>query len=97
MQKQSATYIITNHRHGILYVGVTGNLQQRIFTHREGQQSGFAKKYGLKMLVWYELHGDMNAAIMAEKQIKTWKRGQKIELIEKMNPCWDDLYEQLVR
>ncbi len=92
---QPVVYIITNHRHGTLYTGVTSNLARRMFEHREGLIDGFSKKYALKSLVWYETQETMVAAITREKQIKAWKRGWKIELIEKMNPRWLDLYEDL--
>ncbi len=92
---QPAVYIITNHRHGTLYTGVTSNLPQRIYQHREGLFAGFAKKYNLKTLIWYEIHETMLEAIKKEKQIKKWKRGWKITEIERMNPTWADLYEDL--
>ncbi len=92
---QPIVYIITNHRHGTLYTGVTSNLARRMYEHREGLVDGFSKKYDLKMLIWYEVHDTMITAITREKQIKVWKRGWKIELIEKMNPMWLDLYEDL--
>ena len=92
---QPVVYIITNHRHGTLYIGVTSNLARRMFEHREGVVEGFSKRYGLNMLIWYEVHDTMEAAIVREKQIKKWKRGWKIELIEKLNPVWADLYGDL--
>ena len=92
---QPIVYIITNHRHGTLYTGVTSNLAKRMYEHREGLLDGFSKQYGLKMLIWYEGHDLMLSAIAREKQIKAWKRSWKIELIEQMNPTWDDLYEHL--
>jgi len=92
---QPAVYIITNHRHGTLYTGVTSNLPQRIYQHHEGLLPGFAKKYNLKSLIWYEVHQTMPEAIKREKQIKKWKRGWKITEIERMNPMWNDLYEDL--
>ncbi len=93
---QPVVYIITNHRHGTLYTGVTSNLARRMYEHREGLIEGFSKQYDLKMLIWYEVHNTMIAAITREKQIKAWKRGWKIELIEKMNPMWLDLHDDLV-
>ena len=89
---QPAVYIITNHLHGTLYTGVTSNLAKRIFEHKEGLIQGFSKQYAFKTLVWYEVNETMLAAITREKQIKKWNRQWKINLIEKMNPKWIDLY-----
>ena len=85
-------YIVTNHRKGTLYTGVTSNLIQRIWQHKEGTFEGFSKEHGLHRLVYYELHGTMDDAMTREKRVKKWKRAWKIELIEKMNPAWLDLY-----
>jgi putative endonuclease len=92
---QPAVYILANHRHGTLYVGVTSSLPHRIWQHRSGAIEGFSKRFGLKMLVWYELHQAITSAIQREKQIKAWKRDWKIKLIECANPMWQDLYENL--
>jgi putative endonuclease len=81
--------------HGTLYVGVTSDLPGRVWQHREGVADGFTKRYGVKRLVWYEVHATMEAAITREKQIKEWKRAWKIELIEAMNPKWRDLFEEI--
>ena len=97
MAKQPCVYIITNHRHGTLYIGVTSDLNHRMWQHRADEFEGFSKRYGLTVLVWYEMHDEMATAIVREKQIKKWNRGWKIELIEKMNPGWLDLYESLNR
>ena len=88
-----AVYIMASRRNGTLYLGVTGNLPQRAYQHREGLIDGFAKKYGCKMLVWYESHEEMGAAIAREKEVKKWRRAWKLDLIEKRNPQWRDLYE----
>ena len=85
-------YIVTNHRKGTLYVGVTSNLIQRVWQHKEGVYKGFTKEHGLHRLVWYELHSTMDIATPREKRVKAWKRAWKIELIEGMNPGWLDLY-----
>jgi putative endonuclease len=74
---------------------VTSDLGRRAWEHREGLYPGFTKRYGLKVLVWYEHYDQMIDAIAREKQIKNWTRAWKIELIEKMNPVWRDLYEEL--
>jgi putative endonuclease len=97
MAKQPCVYIITNHRYGTLYIGVTSDLSHRMWQHRAGEFEGLSKRYGLKALVWYEMHDEMATAIVREKQLKKWNRGWKIELIEKMNPLWHDLYESLNR
>jgi len=88
-------YIITNERNGTLYTGVTTVLKGRIWQHKEGIVDGFSKKYGLKRLVWYEVHDDLNEAIKREKQIKKWKRKWKLRMIEEMNPQWRDLSDSL--
>jgi predicted GIY-YIG superfamily endonuclease len=87
---------MANKRNGTLYAGVTANLPKRAFEHREGLISGFSKKYGCKMLVWYEVHETMIAAIAREKQIKAGSRAKKLALIEALNPNWNDLYESLI-
>ena len=79
-----------------MYVGVTSNLVQRIWQHKEEQVDGFTKRYGLKSLVWYEQHEDVQQAISREKQIKNWTRIWKIELIESGNPEWNDLYVTII-
>lgn len=71
---QPCVYIVCNHRHGTLYIGVTSNLVRRVYEHREGLLDGFTKRYSLKRLVWYEQHETMDATITREKQMKTWKR-----------------------
>jgi putative endonuclease len=90
--KQPAIYIMASRRNGTLYTGVTSNLIQRAWQHREGLSGGFTKRYDCKMLVWYELAGAMDAAIAREKQIKGGSRAKKLALIEAMNPEWRDLW-----
>ncbi len=94
-RKQPAVYIVTNAERGTLYIGVTGWLKERIHEHREGLIDGFTKRYGLKRLVWFELHADFPAAIRRETQLKKWNRVWKIELIESSNPRWLDLWPDL--
>jgi putative endonuclease len=94
--KQPAVYIVANRRNGTLYTGVTANLPRRTYEHREGLVAGFTQRYGCKLLVWFELHDTMAAAIAREKQIKAGSRQQKLALIEAMNPDWRDLYEDIV-
>lgn len=74
---------------------MTSNLVRRVYEHREGLIKGFTKRYGLKMLVWFELHEDVNEAIKREKNIQAWKRQWKMDLIEKENPDWKDLYKEI--
>jgi putative endonuclease len=82
--------------YGTLYIGVTGNLAGRAYEHREDLMKGFTSKYGVHMLVWFEEHGDVNDAIVREKRLKKWQRAWKIELIEKMNPEWKDLFPEII-
>lgn len=88
-------YLLASRRNGTLYLGVTSHLTQRIHQHREGLIPGFTREYGVKMLVWFEQHATMEAAILREKRIKKWNRAWKLELIEKSNPNWRDLAEDL--
>ena len=88
--------MLSSKRNGTLYIGVTSNLPKRIWEHREGAIEGFTKKYDVHILVYFEVHEGMPAAIEREKQIKFWKRSWKVELIEKDNPDWRDLYENIV-
>jgi putative endonuclease len=90
-------YILANRRGGTLYVGVTNDLVHRAFEHREGLVPGFTKRYGIKMLVYYERHDTAAAAIQREKNIKHWPREWKIDLILSMNPDWRDLYDEIAR
>ncbi len=95
MDKQPAVYILASGYHGTLYIGVTSNLIQRIWQHKNDLVEGFTEKYEVHSLVYFELHGDMQTAIQREKQLKKWNRQWKIELIEKENPMWRDLWEKL--
>ena len=89
-------YLITNKPYGTLYVGVTSDLVRRIYEHRGGFVGGFSKEHKLHRLVWYETHGDVLAAITSEKLIKKWHRDWKMNLIQAINPEWNDLYETIV-
>ncbi len=82
-------------RNGTLYTGVTSGLVKRVWQHREGKADGFTKRYGCKLLVWYELAGTMEHAILREKQIKAGSRAAKLELIETLNPEWRDLWHDI--
>ena len=93
--KQPAVYMMANKRNGAIYTGVTSKLAQRVWQHREGVADGFTKRYGCKMLVWFEMHENMECAILREKQIKGGSRKKKLALIEVFNPQWRDLYEDI--
>ncbi|MSO14088.1 GIY-YIG nuclease family protein [Rickettsiales endosymbiont of Trichoplax sp. H2] len=88
-------YIISNFKNGTIYVGVTSNLPKRIYEHKNNIISGFSSKYGCKCLVYYEIHTNIEDAILREKQIKSRSRKYKLNLIETMNPDWVDLYDSI--
>lgn len=83
-------------RNGTIYVGVTSDPIKRVWQHKNSIIDGFTKEYNVHMLVWYEIHSTMEAAINREKRLKTWSRKWKLNLIEKMNPEWKDLYESII-
>ena len=89
-------YILTSKRNGTLYVGLTSNLAERVWEHKNNMVEGFTRRYGLHRLVWYEVHETMESAIVREKGIKGWRRIWKLELIEATNPDWEDLYEAIL-
>jgi putative endonuclease len=95
MERDPAVYIVASGFHGTLYTGVTSNLLQRIYQHREGTLGGFTARYGCNRLVWFETGGSMEGAIRREKQLKNWTRAWKVALIEAANPTWRDLAEDL--
>ena len=97
MAKQPALYILASERNGTLYIGVTSNLVQRIWQHRNNQAAGFSQRYHVHLLVYFELHQDMAQAITREKQIKKWNQKWKLRLIQKLNPEWIDLWEQIIQ
>ena len=94
--KQSFVYMMTNKKKGTIYTGVTGNLPSRVWQHKNNVIEGFTKQYKLHQLVYFEQCEDIRTAIQREKRIKKWKRAWKVELIEKLNPDWKDLYEEIV-
>ena len=96
MNKQPTVYILANKRNGTLYVGVTSDLVTRIWEHKNKMVDGFTKRYGVHQLGWYELHETMESAIKREKRLKDWKRVWKLELIERSNADWQDLYRTIV-
>jgi putative endonuclease len=91
MDRQPAVYILASGRHGTLYIGVTSDLIARVHQHRESLIKGFSSRYGVTRLVHYECFDDMISAITREKQLKTWRRDWKLNLIEASKPGWDDL------
>jgi putative endonuclease len=93
--KQPAVYILASQKGGTLYIGVTSDLIQRVWLHRQGCVSSFTKKYHVNQLVYFELCSDISAAIIREKQLKKWNRLWKIRLIEQTNPNWNDLWSEI--
>jgi putative endonuclease len=93
--KQSYVYILASNPNGTLYIGVTSDLIKRVYEHKNNLLKGFTEKYGVHALVYYEVHEDIREAITREKQMKKWLRKWKIELIEKTNPQWCDLYDDV--
>ena len=94
--KQPCVYILASKKNGTLYVGVTSNLTVRVWQHKHEVVEGFTQRYGIHNLVWYEVHPNMQSAIMREKQLKKGSRQRKIDLIVEMNPQWRDLYAEVV-
>jgi putative endonuclease len=95
VENRGYVYILSNRPYETLYVGVTSNLPKRVWEHKEHLVAGFTTKYRLDRLVWYECHESIEEAITGEKQIKEWRRGWKVNLIQSTNPNWNDLYDQL--
>lgn len=95
MEKLPCVYILTNTRHTVVYIGVTSNLVKRVWEHKEKFVRGFTKKYNVDQLVYYEVCLNMASAIDREKQLKGGSRQKKIDLINRTNPSWQDLYETL--
>jgi putative endonuclease len=96
MPPQPAVYIFASKRNGTLYIGVTSNLQKRAWEHKNDLVEGFTRRYGVHRLVYFELHEDMISAIRREKQMKKWNRTWKLQLIERQNPRWNDLWQEII-
>jgi len=94
--KPGYVYIMANRKNGTIYIGVASELVTRVYAHREGLVAGFTKRYGCKLLVWYEAFDDIQQARQRELQMKEWKRAWKIKLIEEKNLDWEDLYPALL-
>ena len=90
-ERNPCVYNLTSQPRGTLYIGVTSNLEARLWQHREAVTPGFTRRHQIKRLVWFEMHGDMLTAIAREKQLKNWHRPWKVNLIEATNPHWGDL------
>jgi len=95
MTKGGFVYILASQRNGTLYIGVTANLSRRLYEHKTHAVKGFTDKYSVDKLMWYEACDTIEGAIMREKQLKKWNRTWKVELIEKRNPAWRDLSEDI--
>ena len=95
MEKHPCVYILASRRNGTLYIGVTSNLIKRVWEHKHNLVAGFSSKYQVHDLVYFEQTDGMDAAIAREKQLKKWRRQWKINLIEKRNPNWKDLYWEI--
>ena len=89
-------YMLASGRNGTLYIGVTSDLIQRVWQHRNELAAGFTRRHGIHTLVWHEVHETMESAIAREKSLKEWKRAWKLALIEDTNPYWRDLYPDLI-
>ena len=96
MSKEYYIYLLTNQRVNVLYTGVTNNLIRRVYEHKNKMVDGFTKQYNVDRLVYYEAYSEIYDAITREKQIKKWSRKKKNDLINQMNPQWEDLYETLL-
>ena len=96
MTKQSYIYIMTNDNKTTLYIGVTNNLVRRVYEHKHKLVDGFTKRYNLTILVYYEVFDNIENAIIREKQLKAGSRQKKIDLINSLNPSWNDLYNSII-
>lgn len=96
MERQFYIYIMANKRNGTIYIGVTNDLARRVYEHREGLVKGFTSRYGLKSIVYYEVFDSVSLAIQRETSLKRWPRRWKLALIEKSNPQWKDLVDEIV-
>src|ERR1700758_5076137 len=94
--REFLVYILASRRNGTLYIGMTDDLVRRAWEHRIGAVPGFTKKYGIKMLVWFEQHETRESAFQRERQLKKWNRAWKLQLIERFNPDWKDLADELM-
>ena len=97
MGKPGYVYIMASQRNGTIYLGVTSDLPKRVYEHRKGLIEGFTKKHGCKLLVWYEAYDDIQEARATERRMKNWNRQWKLKRIERMNPDWNDLWDDIAK
>ena len=97
MGKPGYVYIMASQKNGTIYLGVTSNLPKRVYEHRQGLFEGFTKKHGCKLLVWYEGYDDIQEARATERRMKNWNRQWKLKRIERMNPDWNDRWDDIVK
>ena len=97
MGKPGYVYIMASQRNGTIYLGVTSNLPKRVYEQREGLIEGFTKKHGCKLLAWYEGYDDIQEARAIERRMKNWNRQWKLKRIERMNPDWRDLWDDILK
>ena len=96
MSKNYYVNILASKKNGTLYIGVTSDIIKRVHEHKNNIVDGFTKKYSVHTLVYYEQTNDVESALLREKQLKKWNRSWKLELIEKENPQWNDLYNEII-
>ena len=94
--KKGFIYMMTNKQYGVLYIGITSDIVKRVYEHKNSYVDGFTKQYNLNILVYYEVYDEIEEAIKREKQLKNWHREWKVELVNKQNPNWEDLYESIL-
>jgi putative endonuclease len=97
LSEQFYVYVMASGRNGTIYIGSTNDLVRRAWEHRNGVVEGFTKKYDCRLLVWYEVHGDLESARARELQMKAWKRAWKVREVEGLNPGWEDLCERIAQ
>jgi putative endonuclease len=97
LSEAAYVYVLASEPYGTLYVGVTSDLMRRVWEHKNGYVEGCTKRYGVERLVWFEQHESIVEAIAREKRIKRWHRDWKVNLVQAMNPRWDDLYDELTK
>lgn len=95
MSEQMCVYMMASGKNGTIYIGSAVDLPRRVWEHRNGVVPGFTRKYGCKLLVWYEVAGGWEAGRLRERQLKKWNRAWKVREIEGVNPDWEDLYDRI--